>query len=500
VQPKWFLHADYPSYSLTPHLIVDDGRAILNKNSEQHYRCDYPGLTVGSGGKHEWVLRMEGSNNITIGFMGNQVWDSDGGFNDCFEVDGAVFFNYTQHSVSASHYRGVDIAKDELPTVVRVHLDLDAAEPTMNIELSGCIVRGDGSSPDMCTGLFAGLSISDPIYLGAQTHGSKCKLTLVSYYTDGKGKGHEQEKAQSPEPEPPVKEPKITVSAGIVRKFSDSNPYSKENYGTTTATISNTSKSPIDHIKALEVEALGEVQTGPLPQRLATLEEALLGEAQQGRMADRIETLQKMVTTKTALKPDGAGNNEGESAQPMHAMAVPAPVVMSVTIPSGMQAGQTMALLTPAGMQMQVQIPAGLFPGQQFQVQAPAAAPAVQQMGIMPQPTQQTGTLIENDVSILITMRNALIGLDKLPGWAGLPWNASPMRMRACQGVDADDAGNVTAIELTACCLSGTLPVQVGQLKKLYYFGVSDNMLSGAYVWNLHQNSALTSSLFVQHD
>jgi hypothetical protein len=51
------------------------------------------------------------------------------------------------------------------------------------------------------------------------------------------------------------------------------------------------------------------------------------------------------------------------------------PVLMSVTVPDGMQAGQMLMIMTPAGMQMQVQIPAGVSPGQAFQVQAPAVAP-----------------------------------------------------------------------------------------------------------------------------
>jgi hypothetical protein len=52
------------------------------------------------------------------------------------------------------------------------------------------------------------------------------------------------------------------------------------------------------------------------------------------------------------------------------------PVLMSVTVPDGMQAGQMLMIITPADTQMQVQIPAGVSPGQAFQVQAPAAAAA----------------------------------------------------------------------------------------------------------------------------
>jgi hypothetical protein len=51
------------------------------------------------------------------------------------------------------------------------------------------------------------------------------------------------------------------------------------------------------------------------------------------------------------------------------------PVLMSVTVPDGMQAGQMLMIMTLAGTQMQVQIPASVSPGQAFQVQAPAAAP-----------------------------------------------------------------------------------------------------------------------------
>ena len=76
-KPKWFLHGNY-SDGYAESLVVDDGHAISNKNSNQVYRCDYPVLTAASGGKHEWVLRAEGSNNTFSGFVGDfQGWNDD---------------------------------------------------------------------------------------------------------------------------------------------------------------------------------------------------------------------------------------------------------------------------------------------------------------------------------------------------------------------------------------------------------------------------------------
>ena len=51
---------------------------------------------------------------------------------------------------------------------------------------------------------------------------------------------------------------------------------------------------------------------------------------------------------------------------------------MTITVPEGAAAGQTLTVQAPTGQTLSVQVPAGAAPGSQFVVSMPAPAPVVQ--------------------------------------------------------------------------------------------------------------------------
>ena len=62
----------------------------------------------------------------------------------------------------------------------------------------------------------------------------------------------------------------------------------------------------------------------------------------------------------------------------MSRQASAAPSSMTITVPEGAAAGQTLTVQAPTGQTLSVQVPPGAAPGSQFVVSMPAPAPVVQ--------------------------------------------------------------------------------------------------------------------------
>jgi hypothetical protein len=152
--------------------------------------------------------------------------------------------------------------------------------------------------------------------------------------------------------------------------------------------LRNRSQAAMDH-------ALGELnQTvfgsagfraafGWLPRFCWTQSAVFLNDLTEGQGGVQMQSMGAMpVTQESPMHPMPQVGVAMAMAAPVQAP----PVLMSVTVPDGMQAGHMLDIMTPAGMQMQVQIPAGVSPGQAFQVQAPApaVAPDEQDVSVVP--------------------------------------------------------------------------------------------------------------------
>jgi hypothetical protein len=83
------------------------------------------------------------------------------------------------------------------------------------------------------------------------------------------------------------------------------------------------------------------------------------------------------------------------------------------------------------------------------------------------------------DLGALLALRRTVAGLARLPGWKDLETHS---KLGKCKGITIDEGGRVTRVGLRSKGLSGTLPVEVGQLTALEHFSVYDNQLSGMCV------------------
>jgi hypothetical protein len=81
-----------------------------------------------------------------------------------------------------------------------------------------------------------------------------------------------------------------------------------------------------------------------------------------------------------------------------------------------------------------------------------------------------------DDVTALLALRDALVGLDKLRGWSGLETHRDPNK---CEGVTVGTGGRVTKLDIGSKRLSGNLPSEVGLLTALETFRCSGNNLEG---------------------
>ena len=59
-----------------------------------------------------------------------------------------------------------------------------------------------------------------------------------------------------------------------------------------------------------------------------------------------------------------------------------------------------------------------------------------------------------SDIDALLALRNALTGLDKLPGWSDLDTHRDPSK---CKGIEVNGGGRVTKLDICDSGLSGTL-------------------------------------------
>jgi hypothetical protein len=252
----------------------------------------------------------------------------------------------------------------------------------------------------------------------------------------------------------PVKDPKLNVSAEVVHKLPSSNPYSRANYAAkpnkTAAegepAASNTAKSPIDHIKALEVEVLGEEGTGVLLPRIAALEEELTGEkAREGRMADRILALQTAVTS---------GDTTSEHAQKIAAFEQ----VLVGEAQTGPLLSRLVVLEEVLGSAK-----IGRMADRIAALQHAAAG---------------------GDRGVLEVIYRATDG----PKWEHLQVEGGHSNwmtdadISLWTGVKVNGDGRVTELNLTGNGLRGTLPSGVGQLTELQKLDISNNKLIGRWV------------------
>ena len=85
-----------------------------------------------------------------------------------------------------------------------------------------------------------------------------------------------------------------------------------------------------------------------------------------------------------------------------------------------------------------------------------------------------------DDVTALLALRDALVGLDKLHGWSGLETHRDPFK---CEGVSVGFFGRVTKLFIKPLSgierLSGILPSEVGLLTALEKFDCGNNELEG---------------------
>jgi Leucine-rich repeat (LRR) protein len=79
------------------------------------------------------------------------------------------------------------------------------------------------------------------------------------------------------------------------------------------------------------------------------------------------------------------------------------------------------------------------------------------------------------DVTALLALRRALVGLNELEGWSDLETHRDPS---TCKGVTVT-GGRVTELNINSKGLSGSLPSEVGLLTALERFDCSRNTISG---------------------
>ena len=75
-------------------------------------------------------------------------------------------------------------------------------------------------------------------------------------------------------------------------------------------------------------------------------------------------------------------------------------------------------------------------------------------------------------LKILLALLSALVGLDKLGGWADLETHRDPSM---CEGVEVNAEGQITELFIEEKGLSGSLPSEVGLLTALETFSCADN-------------------------
>ena len=94
-----------------------------------------------------------------------------------------------------------------------------------------------------------------------------------------------------------------------------------------------------------------------------------------------------------------------------------------------------------------------------------------------------------SDVDALLAMLRTVKGLEKLDGWKDL---ANHRDASKCKGIKVE-GGRVIRLDICYSNLSGSLPVEIGELMALTYFGVHGNKLTGKHFQRIYCSRQHTS-------